>query len=353
MSFIFDATKGETPASVARRRAIVQELMGGIGTPNDVGSGLSALGHGIAAGVLNRRADAAEQAGMEHGQQSWSEISKLLSDGGDNVDIGRLTELSGDPWLSDSQREIAQLLYKKKLDPSQGEDFFGNTIPYEDADGNVHYGQIGNRGTFKPIDMGEGNKALSPTKTVNTKTEQITYDRYGNELFRTPINNQEAARDTKIGQGEGEAVLDYQSLASKMPGLEHVVTQLDQLADQATYTWSGTLTDDIRRQMGAEPRDSAVARQTYISMVDNQILPLLRDTFGAQFTEREGASLRATLGNPDLHPKEKQAVLKAFIEQKRRDVEALAARTGNAQPAAPAPEETWVRGPDGKIVRGP
>jgi hypothetical protein len=50
-------------------------------------------------------------------------------------------------------------------------------------------------------------------------------------------------------------------------------------------------------------------------------LPLLRQTFGAAFTVAEGDSLLATLGDPNMHPDEKNAVLDAFIENKRRDLE--------------------------------
>jgi hypothetical protein len=138
------------------------------------------------------------------------------------------------------------------------------------------------------------------------------------------------------GASVGEAQASLASLNSKMPGLETVVRQLDDLSEKATYTVAGQVVDYARRQFGAEPRESAVARKQYVSLVDNQILPLLRDTFGAQFTQREGESLKATLGDPDASPKEKQAVLKAFIEQKRRNIEAAAAQAaGGAAPVAP------------------
>lgn len=137
------------------------------------------------------------------------------------------------------------------------------------------------------------------------------------------------------GKGEGEAQVAYKSMLSKMPGLEKVVGELSGLADEATYTTTGQWVDWGRKELGMEPRDAAVARTKYVSMVDNQILPLLRDTFGAQFTVQEGESLRATLGDPNKTPTEKKQVLEAFIEQKRRDVEALAVQAGGS-PAAPS-----------------
>jgi hypothetical protein len=141
----------------------------------------------------------------------------------------------------------------------------------------------------------------------------------------------------KTGAAIGEAQASLAGMRSKMPGLEVVVRQLDQLSEKATYTTAGKGVDFVRREMGAEPRESAVARKQYISMVDNQILPLLRETFGAQFTQKEGESLKATLGDPDASPKEKQAVLKAFIEQKRRNIEAVAAEGSPAAAPSAAP----------------
>jgi len=126
------------------------------------------------------------------------------------------------------------------------------------------------------------------------------------------------------GKGQGEALVAYKSMNSKLPGLQTVINDLDELADKATYTSAGQLYDYGRAQAGLEPREAAVARTEYIAKVDNQILPLLRDTFGAQFTVEEGKALRATLGDPNKTPSEKKKVLNAFIEQKKRDVEALA-----------------------------
>lgn len=86
------------------------------------------------------------------------------------------------------------------------ETFFGNPIPYQGPDGQIQFGQIGNRGTFKPIDLGaSGGQFVSPTKTVNTETEQIVMDQFGNTLSRIPIQNEQAAFDTNLGAGLGSA----------------------------------------------------------------------------------------------------------------------------------------------------
>jgi hypothetical protein len=184
------------------------------------------------------------------------------------------------------------------------------TIPVRDKDGNIAFVQPSKSGTAVQTQFPEGYTPLSP------------YDR----AFETSSGQ-------TAGKGIGEAQATYQSMISKMPGLEYTVKRLDDLAERATYTLAGQGLDAGIRQLGMEPREAAVARADYISTVDNQILPLLRDTFGAQFTQKEGETLRATLGNPDVSPKEKQAILKSFIEQKRRDIEALARQTGQTAPA--------------------
>lgn len=138
------------------------------------------------------------------------------------------------------------------------------------------------------------------------------------------------------GKSKGEASAAYSSLSSKLPGLEKVVGELDALAERATFTQAGQAYNYGRTQLGMEPTDGALARTEYMAKVDNQVLPMLRDTFGAAFTEREGTSLKAILGDPNKTPAEKKVALKTFIEQKRRDVEAVGVQGGVIN-AAPIP----------------
>lgn len=127
-----------------------------------------------------------------------------------------------------------------------------------------------------------------------------------------------------------KAVLDATNRAGKeaelterlafLPELQQTVQELDQLGQKATYTKAGQFTDFIAKEMGSEEGEGALARSGYTAMVDNQVLPLLRQTFGAAFTENEGARLRETLGDPDKSPKAKKFVLDAFIKQKLKDI---------------------------------
>jgi hypothetical protein len=210
-----------------------------------------------------------------------------------------------------------------------GESVFGTPIYGKDPKtGETVLGAIGKNGTFHRLDTG-GVQVTPGVTWQDMGTYRQGFDKSGAAVTpAVPIDNAGKASDTAAGKGQGEARVTYESMSSKMPGLEQVVGQLDDLAGKATYTGAGQLLDWGRKEIGMEPREAAIARTNYIAMVNNQILPMLRDTFGAQFTEREGETLRETMGDPNKSPAEKQTVLKAFIEQKRRDVAALATQTG-------------------------
>jgi hypothetical protein len=161
-------------------------------------------------------------------------------------------------------------------------------------------------------------------------SQGVTYDPQGNIV---PISGYAEAKggietQKTAGKAKGEAVAGLISQESKLPELETAVQELSNLGKTATYTKTGQYRDTALRELGLPVTSGAVARKEYISKVDNQILPLLRDTFGAQFTEREGETLRKTLGDPNSSPKEKDAVLKSFIEQKRATIESTKRQVG-------------------------
>ncbi len=63
-SFLFGGSTGETPESIKRKRDLVRAIMGASNAPKNIGEGLNALGDGIVANVLDRRANKAEAAGQ-------------------------------------------------------------------------------------------------------------------------------------------------------------------------------------------------------------------------------------------------------------------------------------------------
>lgn len=121
------------------------------------------------------------------------------------------------------------------------------------------------------------------------------------------------------------------NLTSKMPELTKTVDTLRKVGRDATYTFPGQALDWTARQAGVTT-PGAKARTQYMSIVDNQVLPLLRDTFGAAFTVEEGKSLRATLGDPNKSPEEKEAILDAFIQQKQNNILSKQRKLGGTTP---------------------
>lgn len=199
--------------------------------------------------------------------------------------------------------------YIQATDPAfqtaQGDNNIFGTM-YWDENGNPYVlDQGGNM--RRPNGLPEGTKLMTPEEKAAAQS-----------------------RGRVMGTGQGDAGVTYESMKAKLPGVQSVIAEMDDLAEKATYTMTGQAYDAIRKEFGAEPREAAIARQEYIAKARNQVFPMLRDTFGAQFTQAEGQALLATMGDPNMSPQEKQAVLKAKIEQYVRDMEAQGIQAGRA-----------------------
>ena len=83
MAGFFNPQSGETPATIKQKRDLIKALMSAQRAPQNVGEGISALGDGIVAAILDSRADKAEQAGLSSAENAWGPIGAALSGGGD------------------------------------------------------------------------------------------------------------------------------------------------------------------------------------------------------------------------------------------------------------------------------
>lgn len=230
------------------------------------------------------------------------------------------------PLVDAGQADIAYSEALKRMQPGYGQVGAG-----ADAPSNVqewqYYSQLTPEQQSQYLTMKRSNSPL------NIGTGFVTQDPANpGTTIGAPIaiNNQQAEYDKGFGSVEGKADAENAALAesiqSKLPGLRVVIDDLTALADTATYTQSGQAMDAVKRELGLPVGQGAIDRASYIAIVDNQVLPLLRDTFGAAFTQKEGESLRATLGDPNKSPAEKKAILNAFIAQKERDVAGMLSR---------------------------
>lgn len=119
---------------------------------------------------------------------------------------------------------------------------------------------------------------------------------------------------------KGETLTSLARSEAALPGLVQTVDILKELAPIATSTLGGRFFDAAVKESGFGATKGATARAKFIAIINNQVLPLLKETFGAAFTFQEGEALKATMGSPDASPAEKIAQLESFIEQKRRSI---------------------------------
>jgi hypothetical protein len=230
-----------------------------------------------------------------------------------------------------SQRARAPQGVRRSLNPIYGTDAQNNQVLL----------QVTDQGTLEQMAMPDGVSLSTGVDRVDAGTHFVLIDkRTGQAVGTIPKENYQEGFDSARGSAEGKAMggeaAVLRDMQGNMPGLESTMDELRSLSDTATFTLGGQARDFAVRQMGGTT-PGALARTQYEAIVNNQILPLLRQTFGAQFTVEEGRQLRATLGDPNKSPSEKQAVLEAFIAQKRRDLEAQQVRAGVREPAAATP----------------
>lgn len=241
---------------------------------------------------------------------------------------------------------------------------FGAQQTFKDSEGNLFFGttqrnpQTGEVGTvLSPV----GGGAAQPVGGVEmvgnyglTSGEKLEYDvsaaagKAGageaaklQQQLRFKPQIEAAVKKAELQAAErGEALTDLQRAEAAMPGLEETVAELRDLAPIATSTIGGKIFDEAVKQSGFGATEGANARAKFIAIIDNQVLPLLRDTFGAAFTEAEGERLRATMGDPDASPEQKIVQLDAFIKQKYRDLQTKRATVeqmgGGADQAPPS-----------------
>ena len=164
--------------------------------------------------------------------------------------------------------------------------------------------------------------------------------------LKQQLNHKPAiARAVKLAEKEaiekGEVLTALNRSKAALPGLLTAVDELKDLSSIATSTIGGKIFDAAVKQTGFGSTKGATARAKFIAIVNNQVLPLLKETFGAAFTAQEGEALKATMGDPDASPEEKMVQLEAFITQKQRDIQT---RERQLEPQEQEPEQQQAAG---------
>jgi hypothetical protein len=79
--YLIDTSKGETPQSVAKKRAMIAAMMSPYGSADNIGEGIAQLMNGVAVGMANRKVNKAESAGKESGNSARKAIFESLGVG--------------------------------------------------------------------------------------------------------------------------------------------------------------------------------------------------------------------------------------------------------------------------------
>jgi len=161
-------------------------------------------------------------------------------------------------------------------------------------------------------------KTLSDRAAAIAKSETLA--EYSAKLENEPELAARIAAAKEFSKTEADEAIVLDRMEANMPTLLETVEELEALADIATYTGTGRAFNRIVKELGLPVPKGADARAEYIATVSNALLPLLRATFGAAFTEKEGDKLIATLGSPDSTPSQKKSELGAFVRNKEREI---------------------------------
>ncbi|MBL4940965.1 MAG: hypothetical protein JKY81_04805 [Colwellia sp.] len=177
----------------------------------------------------------------------------------------------------------------------------------------------------------------SKAQIAGATAESVAIGKAKGELKAAPLvakAKSDIASAVKLATAEatarGEALSDLKKAEAGLPGLQEVTSKLRELSSIATHTITGKAFNVISKEFGFGATKGGTARAAYQATIDNQVLPLLKQTFGAAMTEGEGKRLAATLGDVDSPPEEKQAQLDAFMDSQIRQIDNLKRETGEA-----------------------
>lgn len=231
--------------------------------------------------------------------------------------------LARDP-LRQAQIEKMQ---REAANPNSEESFFGNPVAVQNQDGSISYGQIGNRGSFKPIQLGEGQSFAPPTKTIDGGTENLVVDQAGNVIARMPKNLAEAESQKVQGKAQGEAAA---SLPADMQQAETTISQIDNLLNNKGLDSIVGPLDQYRGKtfLGGEGRDALARLEQLQGGAFLQAYGLLKG--GGQITEIEGIKAERAMARMDraLDEADFKAALRDFREAVSTGVDKMRQKAG-------------------------
>ena len=302
--------KISTPEQAARQRSVAESLIGQSATPgSNWAEGLADVAAALSGTVLQGRVDEAETAGRERAGALFADLS--LSQSPDAI-IAALTSPDA-AWASDAQTSIASSLLNQgmeRADPlyqaqlaqalagpeANPETFFGTGIPIDNGDGTISYGQFGNQGGFNIPDLPDGASFLTPVSQLNTGTEFVDVDKFGNRTGgATSIDNFTPAQDAALGKVIGDAaaqrILD---LPATIATTDNMVSSIDGILNDPALDAS---TGWLAWMQGVPGTDQYRFGQRALQLQGQAFLQAFDSLKGAgQITEVEGTKATQAIG---------------------------------------------------------
>lgn len=229
-----------------------------------------------------------------------------------------------------------------------GKEFFGTTVPYYDAQGQLHYRQLAKDGNAKDLDFGPGATAAPPTRTIDTGTELVTVGPGGQEISRVPKQNQQESRDKALGTELGKASGDA---AASLPQAEGAASQMLSTIDSlANDKYLPSMVGPINSRLPSFSADAARVQAKMDQIGGQQFLQAFNSLKGGgSITEVEGDKATKAMGRLNTAQSEKDykdalQELRGIVTQGLARARQKAAGAGHAStpaasdaPAAPDP----------------
>lgn len=231
------------------------------------------------------------------------------------------------------QLQIQKAQRDLQAPPGGDETFFGNPVPFRDEQGNIRYGQIGNRGSFRPIELGEGSTFAPATRSVNTGTEILTVGPGGEILDRVPVENEAAAaaraRGTTLGQTTAEREM---TAPAEVQSGENALALLDDIRKDPYLTRGTGASSILNRVPGTGGYDFSNKVEQAKSGAFLTAIQQMRG-LGA-LSNAEGSAATAAITRMDTATSEEafKAALDDYEKIVRQGIERAQGRIPQAQP---------------------
>lgn len=150
------------------------------------------------------------------------------------------------------------------------------------------------------------NWALDDRKALWDREDQIA-------------ENAAAAEAKKVTEREAKKQDELEAAKIRFQNAQEITGQLKTLIDKATYSPVGRKLDRWANAFGVTT-EGAEAEERYRQIVNNELMPRIREYMGAAVTAEESARVLGLLGDPTASKEKKRAALDSFLEAAERNL---------------------------------